>query len=188
MSSRWLYRRCLRAASYCVENQRAWMASYVRIKFRDEALVGGAGSRLTARLKYGEDELQQMLATLQKTGRLPTAGAVAGHAWVARWAVGEHSGAASTSEHETLAVAGEGARAGELAGPPRRWSEVDVGCWLRALHLERHADAFAEHRIDGGMLFELDDLDLRDELRVESRLERKRILAKIGELRDTRGG
>ena len=162
------------------------MASYIRIKFRDEALVGGAGSTLTARLTDGEGELQQMMTTLQRTGRLPTAAeAEAGHAWVARWVASEHSGAAlahQTPADETPAVATEGEWA---SGPPRRWSEADVGRWLRALRVdERHVAAFAEHRIDGDMIFELDDLDLRDELRVESRLERKRLLAKIRALRD----
>ena len=38
-----LYRRCLRVASFCAEDHRSWMSSYVRIRFRDDAIVRGGG-------------------------------------------------------------------------------------------------------------------------------------------------
>ena len=190
-----LYRRCLRTASYCIESQRSWMSSYVRMKFRDEALLSGT---LQRRLLDGEDELERMLLTLQRTGRLPTAGPP--HRWIARSLEPQASSCASSpstaapisarveAEPRVVpadAVAGPPASASSgPSGAPRHWSEAQVHSWLGELELERHAEAFAKHKIDGQMLFELDDQDLREELQVSSRLARKRILASIASLRE----
>ena len=68
------------------------------------------------------------------------------------------------------------------------WGVPKVQDWLRGhLGLAEHCDAFLKHRIDGSMLQQIDDQDLRDELGVHSRLQRKRILVSIASMQTARG-
>jgi hypothetical protein len=59
------------------------------------------------------------------------------------------------------------------------WDADAVGEWLDTSGLGAHRDAFRARDVCGRLLLELDDDDLRDELGVASRLDRKRLLAEI---------
>src|SRR5690349_18808727 len=60
-------------------------------------------------------------------------------------------------------------------------STMDVGAWLRELGLAECAEAFAENGVDGAMLTELNNEDLKD-LGVTRLADRKRLLKAIEEL------
>ncbi|GAQ85691.1 hypothetical protein KFL_002490090 [Klebsormidium nitens] len=65
---------------------------------------------------------------------------------------------------------------------PSKWTEANVGEWLRAEGLGRLVGAFAEQHIDGSVLLTLKGDELRDELGITSLGDRKRILAAIERL------
>ena len=66
------------------------------------------------------------------------------------------------------------------------WRLSDVQAWLRNSGLAEHAEAFALHRVDGALLVQIDDEDLRGELGITSRLQRKRLLAAVRALMENR--
>eukprot|EP00035_Acanthoeca_spectabilis_P025179 m.457225 g.457225 ORF g.457225 m.457225 type:complete len:1023 (+) comp21213_c0_seq1:57-3125(+) len=68
-----------------------------------------------------------------------------------------------------------------LARPVRQWSVDDVVVWLTSIGFE--ADVFRENYVDGKLLIELDDEILRDDLKMTSKLQRKRLLLAVGELK-----
>ena len=163
-----LFRRALRVAGCCVEEHRAWAGSYVRMRFRDDAVARGGGTVATARqLREGEDELQRMVRMLQHAGRLGDA-------------VRYEPDAARASAYGSTPASQAAARG---TAPPREWDEATVGEWLESIGLGQHAPAFARRRVDGRLLLLIDDEDLASELGVASRLERKRVLSKVEELR-----
>ena len=73
----------------------------------------------------------------------------------------------------TAASAADGSR------PVEAWTVGDVLGWLEAVGLGEHRQEFERHRVDGCLLPELDSQDLKRELGVRSRLERKRVLKRI---------
>jgi hypothetical protein len=162
-ATRALYRRCLRAAEYCVDDHRDMMMTYVRVRFRDNALATSSSSALTRCLREGEDELKRFMRTLQAAGRLPDPQSITDP---------------PSAEPVNVGVSPSGGLLNT-----RRWTEAAVQEWLRGLGLDEHIAAFARHRVDGALLFQLDDEDLAHELGVTSRLQRKRILSRIGELK-----
>jgi hypothetical protein len=141
-----LYRRGLRVAGACVPDQRAWTLEYVRIKFRDPSTP----HTLAARLRDGEEEIQKMQSLLERVGRWPLPKRLV------------HSPAPPCAS---------------TAVTPDGWRVDDVQTWLRKIDApDDVVDAFASQRVDGSLLREVDETDLRDELRASSRLLRKRIL------------
>ena len=165
-----LYRRALRLSACCVEEHQAWMTDYVRQRFRDDAFVrGGGAAALKRRLAEAEDELDRMVHTLQRAGRLDA------NARVAR----QQPESVSTTSSPPKAE--DDARPSGL--PPYQWDENAVGEWLQGIGLGQHAPAFARCRVDGRLLLKLDDEDLSEELGVTSRLERKRMLSRLEALR-----
>ena len=54
--------------------------------------------------------------------------------------------------------------------------------WLEREHMREHVASFQRERVDGKLLLQIDDEDLRAELGVSSRLQRKRLLAHIASL------
>ena len=67
--------------------------------------------------------------------------------------------------------------------PCEAWDEEQVLCWLREdASLPQLEPAFAQWHVDGPLLLELDATDL-EEMGVVSRLQRKRVLSKIDQLR-----
>ena len=67
--------------------------------------------------------------------------------------------------------------------PCEAWDEGQVLRWLREdVSLPQLEPAFAQWRVDGPLLLELDTTDL-EEMGVDSRLQRKRVMNKIDQLR-----
>lgn len=67
--------------------------------------------------------------------------------------------------------------------PCEAWGEEQVLAWLRDdMGLPQLEPTFAQWRIDGSLLLELDHDDL-EEMGIKSRLERKRILSSVEKLR-----
>eukprot|EP00276_Gloeochaete_wittrockiana_P016294 CAMPEP_0184351528 /NCGR_PEP_ID=MMETSP1089-20130417/43683_1 /TAXON_ID=38269 ORGANISM="Gloeochaete wittrockiana, Strain SAG46.84" /NCGR_SAMPLE_ID=MMETSP1089 /ASSEMBLY_ACC=CAM_ASM_000445 /LENGTH=356 /DNA_ID=CAMNT_0026684909 /DNA_START=20 /DNA_END=1090 /DNA_ORIENTATION=+ len=62
------------------------------------------------------------------------------------------------------------------------WTVNEVGIWLREIGMGQHVDSFLRHRIDGLLLPQLTNQELRDELGVTSLGDRKFILAEIESL------
>ncbi|KAK1738299.1 hypothetical protein QTG54_010968 [Skeletonema marinoi] len=59
------------------------------------------------------------------------------------------------------------------------WSISDVSRWLTSISLSQYQSAFQEGAVDGSLLCELTDDDLRNTLGVEHRLHRKKLLFSI---------
>ena len=197
LAIRSLFRRCLRVASFCAEDQRTWMVSYVRIRFRDDAIQRGSPTKRAQHLCEAEDELQRMVSTLLHAGRLEasdTSRLMAIFQPVAE-RLSPSGAPASSSSSLTLASAGisggsSGASSSSTHAPsapalsPYEWDENAVGAWLQGLGLGRHAPTFARCRVDGRLLLRLDEDDLAEDLQVGSRLERKKVLVELERLRE----
>eukprot|EP00741_Cyanophora_paradoxa_P001945 tig00000532_g1884.t1 len=79
------------------------------------------------------------------------------------------------------------ARPASAARDPRGMRVADVCEWLRSLDLGKLAPAFEGCAVDGKMLLELTEGDLREELGVESGLVRRRVLKEIADLASEHG-
>ena len=174
-----LYRRALRVADLCTEEHRAWASSYVRMRFRDDALARGGGANTMARrLTEAEDELLRMIKTLQHAGRIDSQDAER------ILQSQEPSGESAEKKSAPSGTAREPyLPASASTTPPYDWDLNAVGAWLQGLGLGHVAPAFARCHVDGALLLRLDDEDLADDLGVASRLERKRILLELERLR-----
>ncbi|CAK4608446.1 unnamed protein product [Aphanomyces euteiches] len=67
------------------------------------------------------------------------------------------------------------------------WSVQDVGRWLDSLTLGQYKQAFADGSVDGALLFDLNDHDLRYSLGIEYELHRKKILQTVERLKIAEG-
>lgn len=64
------------------------------------------------------------------------------------------------------------------------WTAADVSRWVATvLELPQYADAFRQHEVDGPTLLELTEETLKDPLRVDDSLKRKKILGHINVLK-----
>lgn len=72
-----------------------------------------------------------------------------------------------------------GQTAGQENITPDLWTVADVCDWLRNLQLGQYADAFAEGAVDGFMLTELTDEELKESLGVTHNMHRKKILSAV---------
>ena len=179
-ATRSLYRRALRVASLCVDEHRDWMASYVKLRFRDDALArGGGAAAVERRLNEAEEELQRMVHTLERAGRLqgPEAASMA-----ARSVQSPQSPAI-----EPTPQGGQGLQHKAVSPPYYEWDENAVGAWLQEIGLGHLAPSFAQCRVDGRLLLRLDEDDLAEDLGVTKRFERKRVLTQIEKLRAEMG-
>ena len=64
------------------------------------------------------------------------------------------------------------------------WTIEDVTSWLEQLGFE--TDMFRKNFVDGRLLGELDDEMLKDDLKMTSKLQRKRLLLAISDLKTKR--
>lgn len=64
------------------------------------------------------------------------------------------------------------------------WKTADVLTWLKIIGLEQYNEAFNELKIDGYLILDLTDQDLEEELKIASKLHRKKLLKAIGTLRE----
>ena len=74
-----------------------------------------------------------------------------------------------------------------LAHIPRHtslWKIADVLSWLNIIGLEQYSDAFNELKVDGYLILDLTDQDLEEELKISSKLHRKKLLKAISTLRE----
>ena len=65
---------------------------------------------------------------------------------------------------------------------PLQWTTNDVGRFLASADIckmPQYVEKFAEEGIDGEMLLELTDGELKDDLGIASRMHRKKILMKL---------
>lgn len=61
----------------------------------------------------------------------------------------------------------------------KHWNVQQVCNWLQQVNMAQYVQLFMEHAINGKTLLELDEQDLRDELQITSRLQRKAFLAEV---------
>ncbi|ETV94329.1 hypothetical protein H310_11976 [Aphanomyces invadans] len=67
------------------------------------------------------------------------------------------------------------------------WSVRDVGRWLDTLSLGQYKQAFSDGTVDGSLLYDLNDHDLRYSLGIEFDLHRKKILQAVERLKRAEG-
>lgn len=71
-----------------------------------------------------------------------------------------------------------------VAGKIDEWSSFHVAHWIEHdMELPQYADHFQEGGVDGPLLLSLGEEDLSEDLGVEHRLHRKKILRNVGRLR-----
>jgi hypothetical protein len=68
-------------------------------------------------------------------------------------------------------------------GRPEKWSVGDTMQWLAEQGLARYASTFAENNIDGPLLLQLGNDDLRDEVGIQSLGDRRKLVMLIEQLR-----
>eukprot|EP00741_Cyanophora_paradoxa_P005881 tig00000113_g5699.t1 len=95
---------------------------------------------------------------------------------------GRPCGLARRGARRWIRIRAGSARPRRRGAGPRGMRVADVCVWLRSLDLGRLAPAFEGCAVDGKMLLELTEGDLREELGVDSGLVRRRILKEISEL------
>lgn len=66
---------------------------------------------------------------------------------------------------------------------PALWTVADVSEWLQSIELSQYIHTFEALKIDGGLLFEVTDQDLDQDLNVKIRLHRVKILEAIKKLK-----
>lgn len=64
------------------------------------------------------------------------------------------------------------------------WSVEDVITWLGEEGLGRYSSTFQEHQVDGEMLLQLDEEMMLDDLRIQSKLDRRKLITKRKKLEE----
>jgi pSer/pThr/pTyr-binding forkhead associated (FHA) protein len=67
---------------------------------------------------------------------------------------------------------------------PELWNEEDVRLWLNIIGMEQYADHFSDMKIDGLLILELSEEELTEELKIATKLHRKKILKAIEVLKE----
>ena len=70
---------------------------------------------------------------------------------------------------------------------PETWNFKEVADWLAEINLPQYKEKFEQIRIDGALLFEVQEEDLKEDLQVSVRLHRVKILQEIQKLREQAG-
>ena len=65
---------------------------------------------------------------------------------------------------------------------PETWSIKEVGDWLGSIGLAQYKEKFEELGIDGSLLFEAKEDDLKNDLEITIRLHRVKIIQEISKL------
>jgi len=68
-------------------------------------------------------------------------------------------------------------------GPVEEWTEDDVADWLKSLDLGHLEDNFRSEHVNGHLLLTCDDTLLKEDLNVEKRIQRNRILGEVIKLK-----
>ena len=72
----------------------------------------------------------------------------------------------------------------EIPKYPQNWNSEDIATWLRLIGLEMYQESFQEMRIDGLMIFELQEEDIEQELKIRVKLHRRKIVKSLELLRE----
>lgn len=67
---------------------------------------------------------------------------------------------------------------------PEVWTEDDVLVWLKLIGMEKYAENFSEMKVDGLLILELQEDELLQELHIEIKLHRKKIMKAIELLKE----
>ncbi len=67
---------------------------------------------------------------------------------------------------------------------PEVWTEDDVLVWLKLIGMEKYAENFSEMKVDGLLILELQEDELLQELHIEIKLHRKKIIKAIELLKE----
>lgn len=67
---------------------------------------------------------------------------------------------------------------------PEAWTCEDVSEWLRLIEMEQYVDQFRNMSIDGWLIFEIEEDDLINDLKVDAKLHRKKIMKGINMLKE----
>ena len=67
---------------------------------------------------------------------------------------------------------------------PEAWTCEDVSEWLRLIEMEQYVEQFRSMSIDGWLIFEIEEDDLINDLKVETKLHRKKIMKGINMLKE----
>ena len=146
----WLYRRCLKSALRCpAQHHQREMWQYVQIGFRSNAQLSDP-RHLKAKIEDARAQWMGMEELHDDRDR--------------------RQGLVVPEPEPSPDPPGGGSTMCE-------WGTNDVQAWLVELGLGKHGATFQSFGVDGTLLHELDMEDLKCELGVESRLERKKILA-----------
>lgn len=104
---------------------------------------------------------------------------------------GSGSGAANPKPADTARPAASESAAGSTANyvsrPVAKWSISDVLEWATNAHLHFDMDLLKSAELYGPDLLEIDDTDLQTDFGVASKLQRKKILRMLGELKEKGG-
>jgi len=139
---------------------------------RDGATVSGAAPPQTAQPTAAPLSEERVSLPLKAAGVLVLCATLGWLLW--RCAAATRLGSAAGSKHTAHTAA---------LLPCEAWDEGQVLRWLREdVSLPQLEPAFAQWRVDGPLLLELDATDL-EEMGVDSRLQRKRVMSKIDQLR-----
>jgi hypothetical protein len=67
---------------------------------------------------------------------------------------------------------------------PEAWTCEDVSEWLRLIEMEQYVEQFRNMSIDGWLIFEIEEDDLINDLKVDAKLHRKKIMKGINMLKE----
>ena len=67
---------------------------------------------------------------------------------------------------------------------PEAWTCDDVSEWLRLIEMEQYVDNFRSMSIDGWLIFEIEEVDLTEDLNVNTKLHRRKIMKGITMLKE----
>ena len=172
LAIRSLYRRSLRAAQACIDDQRSFGIAWVRSRFENSSATPGS-HQFQEKLNDGESELKRFVIALQAKQRLGDESA--------RRLLDEGSTTISQQPSDLPSPYTDAGIA--PSSPATDWGSTDVGAWLGSLGLHEHIRAFAANHVDGRLLLRLGCQDF-SELGVSSRLQRKLLLSRCDALRD----
>lgn len=72
----------------------------------------------------------------------------------------------------------------QIPKEPEAWTCEDVSKWLCLIEMDQYVSNFREMSIDGWLIFEIEEDDLVNDLRISKKLHRKKIMKGIEILKD----
>ncbi len=67
---------------------------------------------------------------------------------------------------------------------PEIWTQEDVLIWLKIIGMEKYYENFVEMGVDGLLILDLEEADIEEELRITTKLHRKKIMKAVAMLKD----